>query len=76
MSKAENKPSKQKVYNMPKEIVELLQHLLETNREELRSVGITTDAKLLEVLARNGAPTVVEMMAQLREARKARTPLS
>jgi len=55
------------------EIVELLTHIFETHKEELSLVGITSETKLLEVLAKNGAPTVIAMMEQLRTARMAHT---
>ncbi len=66
---------KQKTYSLPLAVAEWLHNRFEENREDLALIGITTETKLLEVLARNGEQFVLELLRDLREKRKA-APIS
>jgi hypothetical protein len=63
---------KQKTYSLPITVAEWLQKFLEQNKEDLEVIGINSEAKLLEVLARNGETAVQDLLAELKTRRQAR----
>jgi hypothetical protein len=63
---------KQKTYSLPISVAEWLQKFLEENKEDLEVIGINSEAKLLEVLARNGEVAVQDLLAELKARRQAR----
>jgi hypothetical protein len=55
----------QKTYSLPIQIAEWLRKFFEENKEDLALIGITSETKLLEVLARNGEQFVQELLLEV-----------
>lgn len=62
----------QKTYSLPLSVAEWLRKFFEENKDDLTLMGITTETKLLEVLARNGEQAVHEILGDLKARREAR----
>ena len=63
---------KQKAYSLPLPVSERISKLFEDNKEDFAFMGVTSETRLLEVLARNGEPAVHELLDDLKMRRKAR----
>jgi len=63
---------KQKTYSLPREVADWLHAFLEDNQKALSLLGITSETKLLEVLAKNGEPTLKDLLDTVQEKRRDR----
>jgi hypothetical protein len=63
---------KQKTYSLPIQVADWLRSFLEENKEDLELLGIISEAKLLEVLAKNGEQAVHDILDDLKAKRKDR----
>ncbi|MFA5365540.1 MAG: hypothetical protein WC325_10220 [Candidatus Bathyarchaeia archaeon] len=65
-------PRKQKTYSLPLPVAEWIRKFFEDNKEDLTLIGITSETRLLEVLARNGEQAVHDLLGDLKSRRQAR----
>lgn len=66
----------QKKYSLPLQISQRIHDLFEQNKEDLELMGVTSETRLLEVMARNGEDSVRELLGDLRRRKAAKRPVT